>query len=44
MSKEKQEDKEITKKVNNTDDVIPDDNTEKSEKKEVKVDCIVRNI
>lgn len=35
MSKEKQEKQEINKKVNNTEQVIADDNTEKSEKEEV---------
>ena len=40
MSKEKQEEQEITEKVNNTKEVIADDNTEKSEKEEVKEDVI----
>ena len=40
MSKEKQEEQEITEKVNNTEEVIADDNTEKSEKEEVKEEVI----
>ena len=40
MNKKKQEEQEITKKVNNTEEVNKDENTEKSDKEETKKEVI----
>lgn len=40
MNKKKQEEQEITKKVNNTKEVIKDENTEKSDKEQTKKEVI----